>query len=86
MFHREFIVDNFAVGVTGDVSKLKAIASICPVPANQFMLSAFILNFPRATPVDCKELNNLPRPPTGTVQVERRPMGPLPPHPAIPVP
>ena len=63
MFHHEFIVDNFTVRVNGDVSKLEAFASICPVPANQFMVSAFILNFPRATPLDRKELDNVPRPP-----------------------
>ena len=43
MFHHEFIVDNFTVWVNGDVSKLDVFASICPVPANQFMVSAFIL-------------------------------------------
>ena len=53
---------------------------MCPVPANQFMVSAFILNFPGATPLDCKELDNLPRPPTGTVWLVRRPMGRLPPN------
>ena len=86
MFHHEFIVDNFTVWVNGDVSKLEAFASICPVPANQFMVSAFILNFPWATPLDCKELDHLPRPPTGTVRVVRRPRGPLPPNPASPIP
>ena len=49
------------------------------------MVSAFILNFPRATSLDCKEPDNLPRPHIGTVQVVRRPMGPLPPNPASPV-
>ena len=63
MFNHEFIVDNFTVWVNGDVSKLEAFASICRVPANEFMVSGFILNFPRATPLDCKELDNLPRPP-----------------------
>ena len=63
-----------------------SMGSICPVPANHFMVSAFILNFPGATPLDWKELDNQPRPPTGTVRVVRRPMGPLPPNPAIPVP
>ena len=86
MFHHEFIVDNFTVWVKGDVSKLEVFGSICPVPTNEFMVSAFILNFPRATPLDCKELDNLPRPPTGTVRVVWRPMGPLPPNPASPVP
>ena len=56
-------MDNFAIWVNGDVSKLEAFASICPVPANQFMVSAFILNFPWATPLGCKELDNLPRTP-----------------------
>ena len=64
----------------------EAFASICTVPTNQFMVSAFILNFPGATPLDCKELDNLPRPPTGTVRVVRRPLGPLPPNSASPVP
>ena len=48
------------------------------------MVSAFI--FPGAAPLNCNELDNLPRPPTGTVQFVRRPMGPLPPNPASPVP
>ena len=86
MFHHEFNVDNFTPWVNGDVSKLEAFASICHVPANQFMVSAFILNFPVASPLDCKELDNLPRPPTGTVRVVRRQMGPLPPNPASLVP
>ena len=55
MFHHEFIVDNFTVWVNGDESKLEAFASICPIPANEFMVSACILNFPGATPLDCKE-------------------------------
>ena len=63
MFHHEFIVDNYTVWVRGDVSKLEAFASICPVPADQFMVSAFVMNLPGATPLDCKELDKLPRPP-----------------------
>ena len=43
MSHHEFIVDNFTVWVNGDVSKLEVFASICPVPGNQFMVSAFIV-------------------------------------------
>ena len=86
MIHHEFIVYNFTVWGNGDVSKLESFASICPVPANQFMVLAFILNFPGATPLDCKELHNLPWPPTDTVRVVRRPMGPLPPNSASPVP
>ena len=86
MFRHEFIVDNFTVWVNVGESKLEAFASICPVSANQFMVSAFILNFPRPPPLDCKELDNLPRPPTGIVRVVRRPMGPLPPKSAIPLP
>ena len=45
-----------------------------------------IENFDLAGTLDCKELDNLPRPPTGTVRVVRRPMGPLPPNSARPVP
>ena len=82
MFHHELMVINFTIWVNGYVSKLEAFASICPVPTNEFMVLAFILNFPRATPLDCKELDNVPRPPTGTVRVVRRPMGPL--HPTPP--
>ena len=74
MFHHGFIVDNHTVWVRGDVSKLEAFASICPVPADQFMVSAFVMNFPGATPLDCKELDKLPRPASGTVKVVRRPM------------
>ena len=86
MFHHNFIVDNFTVWVNGDVSKLEAFASIHPVLANEFMVSAFILKFPGASALDYKELDNLPRPPTGTVWVLRRPMGSLPPDPASPPP
>ena len=60
MFQHEFIVGNFTVWVNGDVSKLPVFASMCPVLANQFMVSAFILTFPRATPSDCKEVDNRP--------------------------
>ena len=56
-------MDNFLVWVNRDVSKLEAFASICPVPADQCMVSAFIMNFPGDTPLDCKELDPLPRPP-----------------------
>ena len=86
MFHHEYIVDDFAAWVNGDVSTLEAFANLCPVHANQFMVSAFILNFPGATPLDSKELDNLPRPPTRKVRVVRRAMGPLSPDPASPVP
>ena len=86
MFHHEFIVPNFTVRVNGNVPKLEAFASISSVGANQSLVSAFILNFPGTTPLDCKELDNLPRPPTGTVRVARRPVGPLPRKPASPVP
>ena len=79
-------MDNFTVWVNGDVSKVEAFASICPVPANQFMAWACILNFPGATPLDCRELDTLPRPPTGIVQVVRCPMGRVPPNPAGTVP
>ena len=78
MLHHEFVVDNYTVWVRGDVSKLEAFASICPVPADQFMVLAFVMNFPGATPLDCKELDKLPPPPFGTVKVVRHPMGPLP--------
>ena len=74
MFHHKLIVDNFTLRVNGDVSKLEVFANIYRVPANQFMVSIFILNFRGATSLDCKELDNLPRPPTGTVRVVRRPM------------
>ena len=63
MFHHEFIVDNFTVWENEDIFKLEAFASICPVLADQLMVSAFIMNFPGATPLDCKELDKLPRPP-----------------------
>ena len=66
MFHHEFIVDNYTIWVGGDVSKLEAFASICPVPANQCLLGA--------TPLDRKELDKLPRPTFGTVTVVRRPL------------
>ena len=75
------MLDNFIVWFNGDVSELEAFATMCRVPANQFMMLAFILNLFGATPLDCKELDNLPRLPIGTVRVVRRPMGPLPPNP-----
>ena len=62
MFHREFIVDNYTPWVRGDVSKLEAFASICPVRADHFTLSAFVMNFPGATRLDSKELDKLPLP------------------------
>ena len=43
MFHHEFIVNNYTVWVRRDVSKLEAFASICPVFADQFMMSAFVM-------------------------------------------
>ena len=83
MFHHQFIVDNFTIWVNWDVSKLEAFASICPVPTNEFMVLAFILNFHAATPLDCKALDNLLCSPACTVRIVRRPMGPL--HPTPPV-
>ena len=49
MFYYDFIVDISTVWVNGGVSKLEAFAIIFPVPANQFMVSAFILISPGAT-------------------------------------
>ena len=71
-------VNNHAVWVKGEISKLEAFASICPIPADQFMVSAFAMNFPTATPLEAKDLDRLPRPPSGTFTVVRRPLGPLP--------
>ena len=48
MFHHEFVVNNHAIWVKGEISKLEAFASICPIPADQFMVSAFAMNFPTA--------------------------------------
>ena len=73
MFHHEFIVNNYNVWVRRNVSKLEAFASICPVLAYQFLVSAYR----GATPLECKELDKLPRPPFATAKVVRRPMGPL---------
>ena len=70
-------MDNYAVWVRGDVSKLGGVASICPLPADQFMVSAFLMNYPGATHLDCKELDKLPRLPSCTRRVVRRPTGPL---------
>ena len=39
----------------GEISKLEAFASICPNPADQFMVSAFAMNFPIATPLQAKD-------------------------------
>ena len=80
----DFIVDNFTARVNGDISKLQAFVSIRTVSADQFMVSAFIMNFPGATPLDCRDLDKQPRPPCGTVRVVRTPMGPLPPPPPPP--
>ena len=77
MFHHDFILHNYTVWVRGDVSKLEAFASICPVRADQLMVLAFVMNFPGATPLDYKELDKLPHPPSGTVKVVCRPMGPF---------
>ena len=49
------------VWVRGNVSKLGAFASICPFPTDQFMVLAYVMNFPGATPFECKELDKLPR-------------------------
>ena len=86
MFHHEFIVDHYTLWVTGDVSKLEAFASICIVFVDQFMVSAFVMNFSGATPLECKELDKLPQPASSTVRVVRRPMGPLPNTQAIQAP
>ena len=55
MFGHEFVVDKCAVWVKGDVSKLEAFTSICPVLTDELMMSAFALNFPLATPLKTKE-------------------------------
>ena len=73
-------MDNFTVWVNGVMSKLEAFASIYGVPANQFMVSAFILNFLGATSLDYKELGSLPRPPTSILRALRQPMCLLPPN------
>ena len=78
MFHHEFVVNNHAIWVKGEISKLEAFASICPIPADQFMVSAFAMNFPTATPLQAKDLDQLQRPPSGTFKVVRRSLGPLP--------
>ena len=78
MFHHEFVVNNHAIWVKGEISKLEAFASICPIPADQFMVSAFAMNFPTATPLQAKDLDQLQRPPSGTFTVVRRSPGPLP--------
>ena len=78
MFHHEFVVYNHAIWVKGEISKLEAFASICPIPADQFMVSAFAINFPTATPLQAKDLDQLQHPPSGTFTVVRRSLGPLP--------
>ena len=78
MFHHEFVVNNHAIWVKGEISKLEAFASICPIPGDQFMVSAFAMNFPTATPLQAKDLDQLQRPPSGTFTVVRRSLGPLP--------
>ena len=78
MFHHEFVVNNHAVWVKGEIPKLEAFASICPILADQFMVSAVAMNFPIATPWEAKDLHHLPRPPSGTFTVMHRPLGPLP--------
>ena len=78
MFHHEFVVNNHAVSVKGESSQLEAFDSICPIPADQFMVSAFAMNFPTATPLQAKDLDQLQRPPSGTFTVVRRSLGPLP--------
>ena len=43
MYHDESIVDQHTLWVKGKVSKLEAFANICPILANQFIVSAFAL-------------------------------------------
>ena len=62
----------------GEISNLEAFASICPIPADQFVVSAFAMNFPTATPLEAKDLDQLPRHPSGTFTVVCRPLGHLP--------
>ena len=45
MYLHEFIVDNYNVGVKGEVTKLPAFASIYPIRSHLFMVSTFALNF-----------------------------------------
>ena len=71
-------MNNHAIWVKGEISKLEAFASICPLPDDQFMVSAFAMNFPTATPLQAKDLDQLQRPPSGTFTVVRRSLGPLP--------
>ena len=73
-----FVVNNHGVWVKGEISKLEAFASICPIRTDLFMVSAFARNFPTSTPLEAKDLDQLPRPPSGTFTVVRRPLGPLP--------
>ena len=78
MFHHEFVVNNHVVWAKGEITKLEAFASICPIPADHFMVSAFAMNFPTATPLQAKDLDQLQRPQSGTFTVVRRSLGPLP--------
>ena len=41
LYHHEFIVEDCIVCKKREVSKVKAFASMCPILANQFMVSAF---------------------------------------------
>ena len=78
MFHNELVVNNYAVWVKGEISNMEAFAIICPIPADQFMLSAFAMNVSTTTALEAKDLDQLPRPPSGTFTVVRRPLRPLP--------
>ena len=78
MIHHEFVENNNALWLKGEISKLEAFASICPIPADQSMVSAFATNFLTATPLQAKDLDQLQRPPSGTFTIVRRSLGPLP--------
>ena len=80
MFHDELVVNNHAVWVKGDISKLEAIASRRPIPADHFMVSAFSMNFPRATPLEAKDPDELlpPPPPKWHHHSFAQAFGPLP--------
>ena len=75
MFHHEFVVNNHAIWVKGEICKLEAFASICPILADQFMVSAFAMNFPTATPLQAKDLDQLHAPQVAPSQLC---VGPLP--------
>ena len=62
MFHHEFVVNNHAAWVKGEISKLEAFAIICPIPPDQFMVSAFAMNFPTATPLEANATIDQPTP------------------------